>query len=210
MNNILIIGAHFDDVELGAGGTAAKLASQGKNVFKLTLTDNVTRFEQMGIHVAFESSKMQSAKACQTLGIHEIADFEPLPCNHLTYTTETMQSIERIIFEREIDTVFMHYPHDMNQDHVEASRLCLTAARHCKNLLMFQSNIYVGYDELHPVFFVDISDYLEVKKEALAQYGSEHNRFDQLFEVSIHRNRIWGYENKVEYAEGFYLVKYME
>ena len=39
MDNILIIGAHFDDTELGVGGTAAKLAEQGKNVYKLTLTD---------------------------------------------------------------------------------------------------------------------------------------------------------------------------
>ena len=31
MNNILIIGAHYDDTELGCGGTAAKLAAQGKN-----------------------------------------------------------------------------------------------------------------------------------------------------------------------------------
>ena len=33
-NNILIVGAHFDDSELGAGGTAAKLAAEGKNVYK--------------------------------------------------------------------------------------------------------------------------------------------------------------------------------
>lgn len=37
MDNILIVGAHFDDAELGVGGTAAKLVEQGKNVYKLTL-----------------------------------------------------------------------------------------------------------------------------------------------------------------------------
>jgi len=51
MKNVLIIGAHYDDAELGAGGTAAKLASEGKNVYKLTLTDNETNFCQMGIKV---------------------------------------------------------------------------------------------------------------------------------------------------------------
>lgn len=29
MENILIVGAHFDDTELGAGGTAAKLVKSG-------------------------------------------------------------------------------------------------------------------------------------------------------------------------------------
>ena len=37
MERILMVGAHFDDVELGAGGTATKLAEQGKKVYKLTL-----------------------------------------------------------------------------------------------------------------------------------------------------------------------------
>ena len=32
MNNILIAGAHFDDAELGAGATAAKMVDEGKNV----------------------------------------------------------------------------------------------------------------------------------------------------------------------------------
>lgn len=52
MENVLIVGAHFDDAELGAGGTAAKLASEGKNVYKLTLTDNVTKFDAMNINVS--------------------------------------------------------------------------------------------------------------------------------------------------------------
>ncbi len=30
MKNILIIGAYYDDAELGVGGTAAKLVSEGK------------------------------------------------------------------------------------------------------------------------------------------------------------------------------------
>ena len=49
MENILVIGAHFDDAELGCGGTMAKLSAEGKNVYKLTLTDNVTDFRQMKI-----------------------------------------------------------------------------------------------------------------------------------------------------------------
>ena len=53
MKNVLIVGAHYDDTELGAGGTAAKLAAEGKNVYKLTLTDNVTRFAHMNIQVEY-------------------------------------------------------------------------------------------------------------------------------------------------------------
>ena len=36
LKNVLIIGAHYDDAELGAGGTAAKLASEGKTCLLYT------------------------------------------------------------------------------------------------------------------------------------------------------------------------------
>ena len=91
MKNIIIIGAHFDDAELGAGGTAAKLVADGKNVYKLTLTDNKTNFTQKNISVDYDSSRCQSARACEVLGIHEITDFQPVECSTLAYSKEIMQ-----------------------------------------------------------------------------------------------------------------------
>lgn len=205
-----MVGAHFDDVELGAGGTAAKLAAEGKKVYKLTLTDNETHFTQMHIDVAYESSKKQSANACKILGIEEITDFKPFPCSELEYSKETMQSVEKYILDLGIDTVFMHFNADMNTDHVAASRICLTAARHCRNIIQFQSNGYVLENVYYPSYFVDISNYIDVKKQALNCYGPEHNRFDSLFEVCIDRNRVWGYSNKVKYAEGFNVIKMLQ
>ncbi len=207
MNNVLIVGAHFDDVELGVGGTAAKLVSQGKKVYKLTLTDNETHFSAMHIDVAFETSRLQSARACEVLGIKEITDFAPIACNELQYSKELMQRVEQYIFDLHIDTIFMHFKADMNTDHVAASRICLTAGRHCKNIIQFQSNGYVLENVFYPTFFVDISDYIDKKREALACYGKEHNRFDSLFEVTISRNQVWGYPNKCKYAEGFNIIK---
>lgn len=93
LQNILVIGAHFDDSELGCGGTMAKLASEGKNVYKLTLTDNVTNFEQMNIHVDMESSRLDSAKACKEMRAKEITDFDMIKCNALVYTTEIIQKV---------------------------------------------------------------------------------------------------------------------
>ena len=138
MKNILIVGAHFDDAELGAGGTAAKLVADGKNVYKLTLTDNETNFVQKGINVDYDSSKKQSAKACEILGVKEITDFLPIECSKLVYNKEIMQRVEKVIYDYDIDTVFIHFGTDMNQDHIAANSICITAARHCNNILEFQ------------------------------------------------------------------------
>ena len=118
-----------------------------------------------------------------------------------------MRQVEKYILDLDIDTVFLHFKADMNTDHVAASRICLTAARHCKNILQYQSNGYVLENVYYPTFFVDISEFVERKIEALSKYGKEHNRFGSLFEVCINRNRVWGYSNKVMYAEGFDVVK---
>lgn len=206
MENILIIGAHYDDAELGVGGTAAKFVKEGKNVYKITLTDNETNFTQMNIRVASDDSAVQSNKACQILGVQEITDFQPVPCNHLAYSTELMQRIEKVIYDYKIDTVFMHFSSDVNQDHMAAAQLCLTAARHCNNIYQYQSNGYI-INQYEPTLFVDISEFIDLKREALKQYGEAHNRFNRLFETSIEKNHIWGYANKVEYAEGFHVIK---
>ena len=209
MENILIVGAHFDDTELGVGGTAAKLVEQGKNVFKLTLTDNVTVFKNMKIQVDYDPSVKMSAEACKILGINEITDFVPEKCCQLFYNTEVMQKVEDLIFKLKIDTIFMHHSDDMNQDHVEASRICKTASRHCQNVLMYQSNGYILYESCNPLFFVDISDQIEKKRAALDCYGGDHNRANRLFNTILERNHIWGYGTKCEYAEGFYPLKLM-
>lgn len=209
MKNILIVGAHFDDSELGAGGTAAKFSENGMNVYKITLTDNVTQFVQKNISVDYMSSKMQSSKACEVLGVREL-DFECEECSKLSYSKEIMQRVEKIIFDYKIDTVFIHFGTDMNRDHVEANKICLTAARHCDNIFEFQSNGYILDDVFYPTFFVNISDYVDKKRDALSQYGIEHNRFNRLFDVNIERNHIWGYANEVEYAEGFRVVKMLD
>lgn len=206
MANILVIGAHYDDAELGAGGTMARLASMGHKVYKLTLTNNETRFEQKGIVVNYKSSVAQSAEACKILGVTEV-EFEPVECNHLFYSTEVMQRVEKIVYDLKIDTAFIHYKSDMNQDHVEASRICMTALRHCKNILMYQSNGYILEEDYYPRLFVDISGTIEKKRQALMCYGREHDRYGRLFDIVCKRNEVWGYYNETAAAEGFEVVK---
>ncbi len=207
MENILIIGAHYDDAELGVGGVAAKLTSEGKNVYKLTLTNNVTKSKHLHIDVEYETSKIQSAEACKVLGVQEITDFEPIECNQLFYNTGVMQRVEDVLYEHNIDTVFMHYTNDLNQDHISASKISLTAARHCKNIFFYQSNLYISPQPFAPNVFFDISDFVEKKRMALLKYSGDHNRYHSLFETNIERNHVWGYSNRCAYAEGFVVQK---
>lgn len=206
MNRILIIGAHYDDAELGAGGVAARFVEEGKSVYKLTLTDNSTNFKQRNVEVEYLKSKNESSEACKILGVKEI-DFQPERCSYLTYSTELMQRIEKVIWDYDIDTVFAHFSTDMNQDHIAAYKLSTTAARHCDNILLYQSNGYIIDNAFYPTVFFNISKYIDKKKSALSMYDNSHNRMNRLFDICIERNSVWGYANEVNYAEGFHPIK---
>lgn len=207
MNNILVVGAHYDDAELGVGGTMAKLARSGKKVYKITLTDTEVFSEMMNLKIAGSDAKANSLNASKIIGSTEL-EFDVSVYGNLKYTQSIMQKLEEIVLRYDIDTCFFHFYDDYNTDHIAANQICKTAFRHCNNLLMFQSNPYITTKPYVPDFFVDISDSIQIKKEALLAYDKEHNRQGRLFETNIERNHLWGYGNHVEYAEGFKIIKY--
>ncbi len=58
--DILAIGAHPDDVELGCGGTLAKLISEGKKVAIIDLTEG-----ELGTRGTAETRKEEAANAAK-------------------------------------------------------------------------------------------------------------------------------------------------
>lgn len=215
MDNILIIGAHFDDSELGVGGTAAKLVSQGCNVYKLTLTDNDVPQSAFNARTDGSESLTNSLSACEVLGVKSLDDeFERIKVCELAYSRETMQRVEKIILVKKIDTVFIHDEHDTNQDHAQSGIISKTAARHCDNILIYQSNLYINSQGFYPTVFYDITEFVSQKRFSLSQYGKEHQRYasvseseNTLFEHVILQNKVWGYSVGVDYAEGFVPIK---
>lgn len=206
MKKILIVGAHYDDAELGAGASAARFVSEGKEVYKVTLTDTEVISKDMDLNITPDRVRDNSRCACDILGVKEVY-LTQSKYGQLEYSQNIMQEIEHEIISREIDTCIFHFDADYNTDHLAASKICKTASRHCQNILMFQSNPYIISEAFYPNFFIDVTNYIELKRQALSCYDSEHNRQGNLFETNIERNKIWGYGNHVKYAEGFVAIK---
>tara|TARA_B100001964_G_C14045771_1_gene514706 strand:+ start:145 stop:780 length:636 start_codon:yes stop_codon:yes gene_type:complete len=206
IKNILALGAHFDDVELGVGGSLAKFSKEGKKIYKFTLTDDSYDSK---LNETLEVSK----KSCKILGVKQINRKEYDKCNNLKFSKKTMQEIEKIIKDLNIDTIFAHYYSDINQDHKSASQLSYVAGRYCRNILFYQSNRYILPSDFYPRFFINITKTLHLKKKALSFYTKQgaHNRNDRLFEETINQNKVWGYQStlsrKLEYAESFVVHK---
>tara|TARA_B100000035_G_scaffold258318_1_gene228615 strand:- start:10559 stop:11296 length:738 start_codon:yes stop_codon:yes gene_type:complete len=211
MQKVLAIGAHFDDVELGAGGTLAKLANNRAKVYKLVLTDDVTNFDQKKIKTDFESSRKEGESAANILGITQIEPSRYEKCTKLEFNSINMQLVEKIIFDYSIDTVFTHFLSDIQQDHVEASKISYVAARYCKRVLFYQSNRYILPKDFYPRIFFDITKEVDKKIKALNCFSKDHDRFGNLFQQTIKQNEVWGYQSilgsKTNFAEGFVPLK---
>ena len=138
--NILAIGAHWDDIELGCGLTLKKLKENGHNIFTVVVCSS--QYGQDVDEGMKESEALESGlKSFKLIGANYIST-EKEPNSNLVYNKKTMQNLESIADNNKVDTIFTHWFGDLNTDHKATWEISRTAFRNVKNFLMYQSNSY--------------------------------------------------------------------
>jgi LmbE family N-acetylglucosaminyl deacetylase/ActR/RegA family two-component response regulator len=159
---VLAVGAHPDDVEIGIGGLLARHRQRGDRVVILTLSGG----ERGGPGA---ERLLESNAAADVLGAELV--IEDLPDTHISEGLDTITAIKAVIDRVQPTVVYTHTVHDAHQDHRNAFRATLVAARAVRNLFCYQSpSTTVDYK---PTQFVSIEDTLERKLEALAAYRTQ-------------------------------------
>jgi LmbE family N-acetylglucosaminyl deacetylase len=112
---IIVFGAHPDDCELEAGGTAARWAKLGYKVKFVSVTNGDIGHHQIAGAILARRRTDEVKKCAQILGIAsevlDIHDGELLP------TLENRRLITRRIREWKADVVIAHRPNDYHPDH---------------------------------------------------------------------------------------------
>ncbi len=112
---IIVFGAHPDDCELKAGGTAALWAAQGHHVKFVSVTNGDIGHAEMAGGELAQRRTAEVREAAKVLGIEtevlDIHDGELLP------TLENRKEIVRLIREWKADIVMGHRPNDYHPDH---------------------------------------------------------------------------------------------
>jgi N-acetylglucosamine malate deacetylase 1 len=208
--NVLAVGAHHDDIELGCGGTLARLAAQGHATFGITMTNSETHYDIRAIHRSAEDARNEAQKAATVLGLTLVESKEISRDNGtLTYDVKTMRWIERFIAANSISMVFSHWNLDLNTDHEAAAKTTLVAARHVPCILMYRSNWYQVSAPFNGIFFVDISDVVDRKRRCLECYQTEiKNRGRAWIDSFFDASRTFGFGVDRAYAEVFEPVRY--
>ena len=209
--NILAIGAHWDDIELGCGLTLKALKDRGHNIFSSVICSS-----QYGVN---ENEGMKESEALKCgLRSFELIGSTYIPTDkvsnsNLIYNKKTMQILEEIVNIKKIDTVFTHWFGDLNTDHKATWDISRTAFRNVKNFFMYQSNSYGDNVNIFtPNFYFSFNkqDY-KFKEKLLSQYVTEWNRrksrwIREIFE----REQYWGHISNNDYAEGFHVAKLVD
>ncbi len=175
--DVLAIGSHPDDVELGCGGTLALLAKQGKKVGILHLTRG-----ERGTRGTVEERQQEAEDAAKALGAVEVGFLDCGDGAFRTGEAEEDALIERLRAWRP-DLILGPPPADRHPDHHRASQLIQSASfyaglrnRHPEAGPPYRPGAvfsYMQHDSFEPSFIVDVSSVWETKLEALRAYRSQ-------------------------------------
>lgn len=221
--DILAIGAHPDDVELGCGATIAKEIANGKKAGILDLTRG-----ELGTRGSAEIRDREAARAAEILGVsvrENLAFADGFFMNDKAHQLE----IIKIIRKYRPDIVLCNAVDDRHIDHGKGSKLASDAC-FLSGLAKIDTGQeawrpkqvfhYIQWKNLTPDLVVDVSGFVDVKVKAVAAYASQFFDPDSkepetpissrnFMDSITYRARDLGRIIGVESAEGFTVERYV-
>ena len=207
--NVLAIGAHFDDIELGCGGALEKHVANGDKVYAYVATKSgFTNHQNIEIR-SNEIANKEGETAMNILGVELIkGSFNTL---EIEFIDELNLEIIKIVEDRNIDLVYSHWMGDIHHDHQAVAKASLHSCRHVPRQLMHRSNWYHSNLEFKGNFYIDISDFWEKKKKSIEAHESEMERTGRKWIEFFHNEaKNAGQRIGVDKAELFEVVKWLE
>ena len=198
--NILAVGAHPDDIEFGCGGALVKYAKKGHGIYLLVMTggglggSSAVRTEEQKV-----SGQIMGAEKIYWGGYKD---------THLVVDVDLIGKLEAVIAEVKPDFIFCNFPDDTHQDHRHLAQAIMSATRYIRNVLFFEGPTTQNFN---PQVFVDISDTLDKKVEALQAHHSQvmKTNIEDLSIVEVARStaNFRGIQGRVKFAEAFHSLR---
>ena len=220
--DILAIGAHPDDVELGCGGTLAKLIKAGKTVAVVDLTKG-----ELGTRGTDETRKAEAEESSRILGISHRENLG-MRDGFFQNDEEHQMKVVKIIRKYRPEILFCNAVEDRHPDHAKGSKLVsdacfLAGLRKIETVAEGENQEvwrpkqvfhYIQWKDIEPHFAVDISEEMEKKMEACLAFKTQFYDPDSdepmtpiatkdFLESLRYRAQNLGRLSGVDYAEGF-------
>lgn len=221
---VLVVGAHPDDPEFGCGGSVARWVREGRAVTYVVMTrgDKGSHDPEMTAARLMEIREREQRAAAAALGV---ADVRFLDCRdgEIVPTLAVREQLVRVIREVRPGTVVTHDPTLIlpregfvnHPDHRATGTAVIDACFPAAELhLAFPDQLAEGlpthkvtellfWSTAEATVFVDISETIDQKIEALREHASQIADMEALAERIRERGRVLGQEHDLPYAEGF-------
>ncbi|MFD0710734.1 PIG-L deacetylase family protein [Paenibacillus sp. GCM10027626] len=217
--NILAVGCHPDDLEIGCSGTLAALRKQGHHV---TMCHVANGDKGHAVIRPKELSEIR-AKEARAAGALIGADVVSLQIPDLQLKAENQQAVHeliRLIRDVKPDFIITHNPDDYMVDHQEVSKAVFDASFSASVPHMLPDT--PAYSSIVPIYYmdtlagvnflpeeyVDISEFIDMKiamndcHRSQIDWLREHDNIDFL-EFVRSCSRFRGLQSGVMYGEGF-------
>ena len=202
---VLAIGAHYDDVELGCGGTLLKHRKNGDDIYILVITKSDYKTQDKTHMRKKQDARNEGIAAAKITGAKLIyGDFKTL---ELLPNKKLINYISKIIEKINPDIVYTHFCGDQHLDHKAVAVSSLIATKKVKNVYSYMSNIYDTNPVFEPKHFVDISEFFEDKLILIDVFNSEkktHNTWSKQLEYF---NGLYGLKQYTEFVEPFVIIR---
>jgi len=223
----LAIGAHPDDIEFLMAGTLLLLRKAGWDIHYLNLSNGDLGSLSMSAAATARVRRNEARAAARLLG----ASWHPPMCRDLQifYDDRTLRKLCAVVRDVRPSIVLTHSPQDYMEDHMNASRLAVTAAfaRGVKNyrttpsrrsslvpVTIYHASPHGLRDQLRrvivPDVYVDTTPVHATKRDALACHASQREFLDRTQGFDSYLAAMDGFSRELgrmsqrfEYAEGW-------
>lgn len=198
--NILAFGSHPDDIEIGVGGTLAKISREGiHDVTGIVMTlpkDTTVR-------------RRESEIAAEILGIN--IKLLNMKFDDLFFSRKLVKKIDDILYEYNPEIIFTHWNGDSHQDHnvLTSGVIAATRLNDC-SVYMYEQTLPGGIvpDSFNAQMYIDISDTINKKLKSILAHGSQQRINGELWLHGIKGRAMFrGSQINVKYAEAFQVIK---
>ena len=206
---ILAIGAHGDDIELACGGTLAKAVKQGHEVTMIIVTGTGFTDNNGKVIRTSEIAEQEVKDAANVLGVSNLHILRYQDAS-VPYSVDLINDLDDIIGNINPDIIFTHFVFDTHQDHIRTAHSTISAARNQNTILLYEpvNPSGQGHVPFRPQVYVDISDFIDYKTEALKSHVSQYERYSNKWIGGVKsRAQFRGFEMGVDYAECFEVVR---
>lgn len=208
---ILVCSAHSDDFVIGAGGTIANYAAEGKKVIAIVfsygekshpwLKESIV--QKMRAEETFEASKLLNCKVYffDLVELDFLDDYKK---------KKVEQKILSLLETVKPSKIFTHSNEDPHPDHQAVYKI----SKQLLDKISFKPELYiysvwnpVSFKTKFPVLYVDVSKTFKLKLQALKTFRSQKFHIAYPFFLLMYRAFVEGFHIRARFAEKFFRLQ---